>query len=55
MEEFPTKSELSDRVSKDMKKRGFKFIGTTIIYSYLEAVGVIDDHMEGCGKNFFKS
>jgi DNA-3-methyladenine glycosylase I len=50
MEEFPTKSELSDRISKDMKKRGFKFIGTTIIYSYLEAVGVIDDHMEGCGK-----
>jgi DNA-3-methyladenine glycosylase I len=31
-----------------MKKRGFKFIGTTIIYSYLEAVGVIDDHMEEC-------
>ena len=48
MEEFPTRSELSDKISGDMKKRGFKFIGTTIIYSYLEAVGVIDDHMEEC-------
>ncbi len=38
---MPTSTELSDRISKDMKKRGFKFIGTTIIYSYLQAVGVI--------------
>lgn len=41
-------SELSDRVSKDLKKRGMKFVGTTIIYSYLQAVGVIDDHEPDC-------
>lgn len=41
-------SELSDRVSKDLKKRGMKFVGTTIIYSYLQAIGVIYSHAEGC-------
>lgn len=41
-------SELSDRVSKDLKKRGMKFVGTTIIYSYLQAIGVIYSHEEGC-------
>lgn len=41
-------SPLSDAVSKDMKKRGMKFVGSTIIYSYLQAVGVIDDHEEQC-------
>ncbi len=41
-------SELSDRVSGDLKKRGMKFVGSTIIYSYLQAVGVIDDHEPGC-------
>ena len=46
--EVPAKTDLSDRISKDMKKRGFKFIGTTIIYAYLQAVGVVDDHVEGC-------
>lgn len=43
-----TSSELSDRVSKDLQKRGMKFVGTTIIYSYLQAVGVIDDHELDC-------
>ncbi len=41
-------SELSDRVSADLKKRGMKFAGSTIIYSYLQAVGVIDDHEPEC-------
>lgn len=41
-------SELSDTVSHDLKKRGMKFVGSTIIYSYLQAVGVIDDHEAGC-------
>lgn len=41
-------SELSDRVSMDLKKRGMKFVGSTIIYSYLQAVGVIDDHEADC-------
>ncbi len=43
-----TRSELSDTVSADLKKRGMKFVGTTIIYSYLQAVGVIYSHEEGC-------
>ncbi len=43
-----TKSELSDEVSHDLKKRGMKFVGTTIIYSYLQAVGVINSHEEAC-------
>ena len=43
-----TSSELSDQISKDLKKRGMKFVGTTIIYSYLQAVGVVDSHEEGC-------
>lgn len=41
-------SPLSDAVSDDLKRRGMKFVGTTIIYAYLQAVGVIDSHEEGC-------
>ena len=43
-----TSSELSDRISKDLKKRGMKFVGTTVIYAYLQAVGVIYSHEDGC-------
>ena len=43
-----TSSELSDTISKDLKKRGMKFVGTTIIYSYLQAIGVIYSHEERC-------
>ena len=43
-----TSSPLSDAVSKDLKKRGMKFVGTTIIYSYLQAVGLIHSHDENC-------
>ena len=45
---FKTNSELSDKVSKDLIKRGMKFVGTTIIYSYLQAVGIINDHELSC-------
>lgn len=41
-------SELSDKISKDLKKRGMQFVGSTIIYSYLQAVGVINDHEPDC-------
>lgn len=51
MAEIPTRSELSDSLSKDLKKRGFKFVGTTIIYAFLQAVGVIDDHLVYCWKH----
>ncbi len=43
-----TSSPLSDRISKDLKKRGMKFVGTTVIYAYLQAVGVINSHEDGC-------
>ncbi|MDE7424840.1 MAG: DNA-3-methyladenine glycosylase I, partial [Lachnospiraceae bacterium] len=43
-----TSSELSDNISKDLKKRGMKFVGTTIIYSYLQAIGVIYSHDKEC-------
>jgi DNA-3-methyladenine glycosylase I len=44
----PAKTELSDRISRDMKKLGFKFVGSTIIYSYLQAIGVVNDHIVSC-------
>lgn len=46
--EIPAHTELSDRISKDLKKRGFKFVGSTIIYAFLQAVGVVDDHVISC-------
>lgn len=45
---FPTRSELSDRLSRDLKHRGMSFVGTTIIYSFLQAVGVVNDHELSC-------
>lgn len=48
--EFLTESELSKTISKDLKKRGMKFVGPTIIYSYLESIGVIDNHQKDCYK-----
>jgi DNA-3-methyladenine glycosylase I len=47
-EKLPARTELSDRVSKALMKRGFRFVGSTIIYAYLQAVGVVDDHQIGC-------
>ena len=41
-------TELSDRISKDLKRRGFTFVGSTIVYSLLQAAGVVDDHIVGC-------
>ena len=46
--EVPASTSVSDAISKDMKKRGFKFFGTTICYSHLQAVGYINDHWDGC-------
>lgn len=48
--EYLTESELSKTISKDLKKHGMKFVGPTIIYSYLEAIGIIDNHQENCFK-----
>lgn len=46
--EVPAKTELSDRLSKDLKKRGFNFVGSTICYAFLQAVGVVNDHTRDC-------
>ncbi|EAK8502678.1 DNA-3-methyladenine glycosylase I, partial [Listeria monocytogenes] len=39
---------LSEKISKDLKKRGFKFVGPVIVYSYLQAIGILDDHLRSC-------
>ena len=44
----PARSEVSDALSKDLKQRGFKFVGSTIMYAFMQAVGMVDDHMVGC-------
>lgn len=46
--DIPASTPLSDAISKDLKKRGMSFVGTTIIYAYLQAVGVVNDHYAGC-------
>lgn len=48
--EIPVSTPLSDKISKDLKKRGMKYTGTVIIYSYLQAIGVVNDHEKGCFK-----
>ena len=48
MKEVPTKTPLSDTISKDLKKRGMTFVGSTILYSFLQAVGVVNDHLVSC-------
>jgi DNA-3-methyladenine glycosylase I len=48
MDELPAKTELSEKISKDMKKRGFNFVGATIIYAFMQAVGMVNDHVTGC-------
>ena len=46
--EIPTNIELSSEISKDLKKRGFKFVGSTIIYAYMQATGMVNDHTIDC-------
>lgn len=48
MDDVPARTEISDAISKDMKKRGFKFFGTTICYAYMQATGMVNDHIDGC-------
>lgn len=48
MDQMPATNDLAKRVSKEMKKRGFKFVGPTTIYSYLQAAGLINDHLVDC-------
>ena len=44
----PANTPLSDTISKDLKKRGFKFVGTTVVYAHLQATGIINDHEVNC-------
>ena len=48
VQEIPASTAVSDIISKDLKKRGFKFVGTTIIYAYMQAVGLVNDHTTDC-------
>ena len=48
LEEIPAKTELSDLISKDLIKRGFKFVGSTIVYAHMQATGMVNDHIKSC-------
>ena len=48
IEEIPVTTELSDKISLDMKKRGFKFVGSTCIYAYIQSIGMVNDHTTDC-------
>lgn len=46
--EVPAQTELSQRISRDLKERGFKFVGPTIVYAFMQAIGMVNDHTVGC-------
>ena len=48
LSDYPARTELSDLISKDMKSKGFKFIGSTIMYAYMQSVGLVQDHSQDC-------
>jgi DNA-3-methyladenine glycosylase I len=48
MSEIPASTKLSDEISRDLKKRGMNFVGSTIIYAFMQAVGIVNDHVIGC-------
>jgi len=50
MKEVPTQTEISEKLSNELKKRGMKFVGPTIMYAYMQAVGMVDDHLSTCWK-----
>ncbi|MFC4271143.1 DNA-3-methyladenine glycosylase I [Sneathiella chungangensis] len=51
MAEVPAETELSRAISKDLKKRGFKFVGPTIVYAFMQAVGMVNDHIVDCPRH----
>src|SRR5690606_21719126 len=50
LSQIPARTELSDAISRDLKRRGFKFVGSTIVYAFMQAVGMVDDHTVDCWK-----
>ena len=51
LSQVPASTSLSDDLSKDMKRRGFKFVGSTIIYAFIQGIGMVDDHVAGCWRH----
>jgi len=50
LKDIPATTPLSDEISKDLKKRGFKFVGSTVVYAHMQATGMVNDHIEDCWK-----
>ena len=50
MRHLPARTDVSDALSKDLKKRGFRFVGSTIMYAFMQAVGMVNDHAVGCSR-----
>ncbi len=50
LKDVPAVNEISDELSKDLKKRGFKFVGSTVVYAHMQATGMVNDHVEECWK-----
>lgn len=50
LKDVPTVNKISDMLSKDLKKRGFKFVGSTVVYAHMQATGMVNDHVEECWK-----
>ncbi|MFN3755971.1 MAG: DNA-3-methyladenine glycosylase I [Flavobacterium sp.] len=50
LSEVPASTSISDQISKDLKKRGFKFVGTTVMYAHMQATGMVNDHLLSCWK-----
>ncbi|MES2241226.1 MAG: DNA-3-methyladenine glycosylase I [Bacteroidota bacterium] len=48
LKDIPATTPLSDDISKDLKKRGFKFVGSTVVYAHMQATGMVNDHIESC-------
>ena len=46
--QLPARTELSDKISRDLKQRGFKFVGSTIVYAHMQATGMVNDHLVDC-------
>jgi len=51
LSQVPANSEISDKLSKDLKKRGFKFLGSTIVYAHMQATGLVNDHLVDCWRH----
>lgn len=52
LKDIPVTTPLSDTISKDLKKRGFKFVGSTVVYAHMQATGMVNDHLESCSFRF---